>query len=57
MYASLMVKMAPTQTAFGGAASTSMKVYGAPKGGNTDAAASGMKVEKEYSWPWNQYSY
>ncbi|XP_050125580.1 uncharacterized protein LOC126602735 [Malus sylvestris] len=51
-------KLAPTQIAFGGAASTSMKVYGAPKGGNTDdAAASGMKVEKEYSWPWNQYSY
>ncbi|CAN6541236.1 unnamed protein product [Malus baccata var. baccata] len=53
-------KLAPTQTAFGGAASTSMKVYGAPKGGNTDgmyitldcgsaAAASGMKVKKEYS--------
>ncbi|KAM0969896.1 hypothetical protein EV1_017843 [Malus domestica] len=40
--------LVPTQTAFGGAASTSMKVYGAPKCGNTDAAASGMKVEKEY---------
>ncbi|KAM1072892.1 hypothetical protein FF1_018096 [Malus domestica] len=33
-------KLAPTQTAFGGAASTSMKVYGAPKGGNTDGMVS-----------------
>ncbi|KAM1809794.1 hypothetical protein ACFX12_026649 [Malus domestica] len=53
-------KLAPTQIAFGGAASTSVKVYGAQKGGSTsatDAAASGMKVEKEYGSPWNQYSY
>ncbi|TQD83859.1 hypothetical protein C1H46_030619 [Malus baccata] len=53
-------KLAPTQIAFGGAASTSVKVYGAQKGGSTSAtgaAASGMKVEKEYGSPWNQYSY
>ncbi|KAB2618324.1 mediator of RNA polymerase II transcription subunit 20a-like [Pyrus ussuriensis x Pyrus communis] len=37
-------KLAPTQTAFGGAYIT--------LDCGSAAAASGMKVEKEYSWPW-----
>ncbi|BFG39634.1 hypothetical protein CerSpe_259080 [Prunus speciosa] len=55
-------KVVPTQIVFGyGGASTTMKSYGAPKGGSvssaTNAGASGVNEEKEYSSPWDQYSY